>query len=75
MAAAAAAGTAGPSGGDSSHCLGRLLLDFLHFFGTVFDARRSYVSLRAGGAYPGRGGIEDQHSTDVESKSRVRASV
>lgn len=35
-------------------CLGRLLLDFLHFFGTVFDPRRSYVSLHAGGAYPGR---------------------
>jgi DNA polymerase sigma len=40
------------SGG--GNCLGRLLLDFLHFFGTVFDARRSYVSLRVGGAYPGR---------------------
>jgi|AntAceMinimDraft_1070359.scaffolds.fasta_scaffold38417_1 hypothetical protein len=35
-----------------SDCLGRLLLDFLHFFGTVFDARRSYVSLRVGGTYP-----------------------
>ena len=34
--------------------IGRLLLDFLHFFGKVFDPRVSLVSVRAKGEFPPR---------------------
>lgn len=38
---------------------GRLLLDFLHYYGSVFDARRTAVSLRTGNHYPPRDTLID----------------
>ncbi|CAM6038846.1 unnamed protein product [Sphagnum compactum] len=38
----------------SSQSLGSLFMDFLHFFGCVFDPRRMCVRIRAGGMYVSR---------------------
>eukprot|EP00850_Spirogloea_muscicola_P011047 SM000067S20324 [mRNA] locus=s67:314841:323872:- [translate_table: standard] len=44
-----------------SQSLGSLLMDFLHFFGCVFDPRRVSVSIRGGGMY-----VERSHVYSID---------
>eukprot|EP00850_Spirogloea_muscicola_P019686 SM000196S05378 [mRNA] locus=s196:85586:93808:- [translate_table: standard] len=44
-----------------SQSLGSLLMDFLHFFGCVFDPRRMSVSIRGGGMY-----VERSHVYSID---------
>ncbi|KAH9733226.1 NTP transf 2 domain-containing protein [Citrus sinensis] len=57
------------SGGLSSYCLnyGRLLMDFLYFFGNVFDPRQMRISVQGSGVYIKR---ERGYSEDGDKAGR-----